>query len=611
MKYLINIIILFLAVVVSAQEPATDAIYQKIVKEYTLNKDGSIDFHYYKKMKYLTPYAFNRLYGETFIVYNPDYQEITINLASTLQEDGTIIINPENAFNEVLPRFAANAPVYNHLREMVVTHAGLEVNAIVELDYTIHTKPGYFTSLSGMESIKENIAVNEEIISFSIPENVNFNYKVLNIRTSPKLATEKGQKIYKFTFNGLSSKTGAHESFTPSYGTNNPSIIYSTVDMEGMYKSFTGQEAFQYKVNEEMTNIVIDAKKDVNDDIDLALKLQDIVTSNINYYPVPLSYSGFLARSAIETFNSNGGTQLEKCILLIALLRESGIYAEPVMVIPTFYFDDSIGSIFPVNQFLVQVNPRETKQLYLSGTHTSGQNLIYQSAEKTVFALNPSKPLRIEKTERVKNKINLMGELKFDDSLKFSGQIQLSVSGEMNPWFKIKKDSAYIKRLLSGGISESDINKFEIKNSDQLRLEAVFTIEKNTSINNQKNYSFFTLPTCKQGTDTWHMNYLTEKRNSILQVPKLISKSYDFTILLPEGAVLVNPVEKIEKKNEFGKLFIEISQKENEIKIKRSIEFSQKEIPVSDYKEFKEMIDLWNEKQFRKMVFKTEDPDTK
>jgi len=606
MKYLINIITLFLVIVVSAQEPSTDAIYQKITKEYTLNEDGSIDFHYYKKMKYLTPYAFNRLYGETFIVYNPDFQKITINLTKTLQEDGTVIINPENAFNEVLPRFAANAPAYNHLREMVVTHAGLEVNAIVELDYTIHTKPGYYTSLSGMETIKENNPVVEEIISFSIPENIDFNYKVLNIRTSPKLATWEGRKIYKFAFNGLSSKMGVHEPFAPSDGTNQPLILYSTFSMENMYQSFIGQEAFQYKVNEKMVDVVNEAKKDINNDIELALNIQGIVANNINYYPIPLSYSGYRVRTAMETFKSNGGTQLEKCILLTALLRESGINAEPVMVVPSLFFDKSIGCIPYATEFIVQVNPRETKQLYLSAVHTSSQNLIYDLTGKTVFALNPSKSLRIEKTQKVEtDKIKMTGTIKFDDSLKLNGHLQLFLSGRSNPYFDLKKDSASTKKMLSGGISGKDILKSSIGNSTQLSSEIGFDIQQDASLKKQKNYSFFTLPECKHGIESWHMNYLVDNRNSILQVPMLISESYNITIQLPEDVGLVNPVDKIEKINTFGNLIIEISQNGSEVKIIRSIEILQKEIPPSDYKGFKEMIDLWNEGQFRELVFKS------
>ena len=54
------------------QQPESDAIYEKITKEYILHEDGSMDYHYYKKLKLNTHFSFNRLYGETFIIYNPN-----------------------------------------------------------------------------------------------------------------------------------------------------------------------------------------------------------------------------------------------------------------------------------------------------------------------------------------------------------------------------------------------------------------------------------------------------------------------------------------------------------------------------------------------------------
>ena len=122
-----------------SQTPGYDAEYQKLVKEYILQKDGSWDFHYRKEIKLLTHYSFHRLFGETFIVYNPLYQQLKINEAFTVMADGKKVIVPQNAFNGVLPGFAANIPAYNHLREMVVTHTGTEVGSVITLDYTIHS----------------------------------------------------------------------------------------------------------------------------------------------------------------------------------------------------------------------------------------------------------------------------------------------------------------------------------------------------------------------------------------------------------------------------------------------------------------------------------------
>ena len=87
----------------TAQELAYDAIYNYIIKEYTLSKEGSVDYHYSSSMKLLTHQAFQRYFGESFIVYNPQFQRLKVNKSRTIMADGKKVDSPLNAFNEVLP----------------------------------------------------------------------------------------------------------------------------------------------------------------------------------------------------------------------------------------------------------------------------------------------------------------------------------------------------------------------------------------------------------------------------------------------------------------------------------------------------------------------------
>ena len=112
MKNLIKLMaVLFLfasnIVLANYSEKEADAVFNKIEKEYKLNTDGSTEFHYSSEVKLLTGYSVNRAYGETFIIYNPDYQELKVNHAYTVMADGKEVASPANAFNEVLPRCAA------------------------------------------------------------------------------------------------------------------------------------------------------------------------------------------------------------------------------------------------------------------------------------------------------------------------------------------------------------------------------------------------------------------------------------------------------------------------------------------------------------------------
>ena len=142
------------------------------------------------------------------MIYDPEYQELQITEAYTIMADGQRVEVPGNAFNEVLPRAAAHVPPYNRLREMVITHTGLEVGATIYLDYVLKTKAGYMPAFMGEEFIKDIVAVKEKQVIIHVPAAQELQYKMLNLRTAPEVINEKGIKTYTFSFSELSAYNG-------------------------------------------------------------------------------------------------------------------------------------------------------------------------------------------------------------------------------------------------------------------------------------------------------------------------------------------------------------------------------------------------------------------
>ena len=84
---------------------AQDAVYKLIKHEWTVNADGTSDYHYRHEIQILrnralTAYADK---GETFVVYNPDLESLTINEVYTLRANGSRVDMPQNAFVRQLP----------------------------------------------------------------------------------------------------------------------------------------------------------------------------------------------------------------------------------------------------------------------------------------------------------------------------------------------------------------------------------------------------------------------------------------------------------------------------------------------------------------------------
>ena len=168
--YIVTLVVLLF--MVAPAKAVSEAEFGKLHKTYILHTDGSQEMRVQKAM--------NRLYGESFIVYNPEFQELKIHESYTRQKDGNIVKTPENAFVEVLPSAAADAPAYNGLKEMVVVHTGLELGATIYLDYSVITRPGYLPELDVCEQIEELSPIREYVLSVSVPENKPLHYELLN-----------------------------------------------------------------------------------------------------------------------------------------------------------------------------------------------------------------------------------------------------------------------------------------------------------------------------------------------------------------------------------------------------------------------------------------------
>jgi hypothetical protein len=602
MKSLFAYIILAATSLTVYSQPASDAVFEKIEKTYTLNDDGSMDFRFYKKLKLLTHNSFNRLYGETFIAYNPTHQKLNINLSQVTQKDGKVVKAPENSFNEVLPQFAADAPYYNQLREMVVTHAGLEIDAIIELDYTIHSDSGYYPALMGDELISESSPIREESIIILLPSWKNLYYKVLNLRTTPVITKSGGNTEYKFNFSELKENT--HESYQPQANDQLPHLLFSTFSAAAGQHFLAKQEALNFKADQSMKDAVEKIKNEAKNDLQLVLKIQDLVVNSINNYYIPPEITGYTARPSIQTWHSNGGTPFEKCLLLTTLYREAKINAEPLIIIPSSIYNDTIGILNQVTDYLVQVNPRELEQMILSPVNSADQNASYSIGGYTTLMLNNDKPYINYLKEKYENKLTLEGKFILNDSMILKGSADLYLSEKVNPYYKIKQDSAATKQFIGGGLLSKDITKVKTDKATQLRSEVIYEFEKKQAAKNQANYYFLDLPICKNGTDSWHISYLNTERLTPVEIPFPVDEQYDFTFTIPGNMKLVNPLKLTELKTNFGELELSIVQDGNKIIVKRSLKITQRLIPVADYKAFKQMIDLWNEIKYRKLVLK-------
>jgi len=600
--FLFSIFYLLSSTLLFSQDENYDAVYLQIYKEYTLNHDGSADYHYIKKLKLQTYRSFNSLYGETFIVYNPNYQSLKVNEVYTIMADGKKVTSPANAFNEVLPGFAANAPAYNNLREMVITHPATERNAVLNLDYQLHSDKGFYPALMGNELLAEYEPVKDLTVKIRIPASAKLNYSLLNINSEPVVTNEEGYRVYTWTLKDIPAITP--EDFQKSGYDLYPRQIFSTApDRQSIYSGFTDQPAFRYQVTDEMKKAVGSIVSENKEEADIILKLQEKVVNEFRLWPVPLRYTGFTCRSAAETWKSNGGTLTEKAILLVALLREAGMGAEPVAVIRKSLYDQKIGSLLDIEDIIVKVIPKSIDPTYLSVTTLNPQNLKYGLPERTLVSLRPGEKTTVLQTGEYRNIITCEANLTIGDKREISGEVAATFLNNCDPWLALLRDKNKLKSYFSGGLSSSDLKDQKVITTGPDESFTRYTFQKDKPFHKDTNYYSYSLPYLTNGIESFGIKLLPKFRIAALEIPYLIEESYDIIYTIPGDLKLFSSGKKVEVTNKAGSFYFEIKQSGKNVQVKRSIKLNKRVIDPSEYADFKVLMDFWNSEKFRKVIF--------
>lgn len=317
-----------------------EAGFNRIEKHYTLYPDGSREFRCKKELTLHTHLAFNSLYGETFIVYNPQYQSLKFHAAYTRQADGTRVEVPANGFNEVLPRAAAYAPAYNHLKEMVVTHTGLEVGATIYLDYSVLTGPGYYPELDIDNLCRESSPVKEYTVTVTVPESKKLAYALTGSETKPAVSRENGAVRYAWTWKNIPA--ASREPLQPLDSETAVRLSAATYPSgEAARAGFVRQFNDTLSAKDKESALALIRTFPATNQALLFFHRNDTVTILHNYVatqiktiPVALHETGYTLRPAAEVFHSAYGTPAEKAGLLLAMLKSAGYEPHLLMSYP-------------------------------------------------------------------------------------------------------------------------------------------------------------------------------------------------------------------------------------------------------------------------------------
>ena len=555
-KFALLLLMLCCTLSVSA---ASEAEYKKLAKTWTLNANGSQEFRYNMELTLYTHAAMNSKYGESFIVYNPQYQTLKINKSYTKQKDGNIVKTPANAFVEVLPKNAADAPAYNHLKEMVVVHTGLELGATIYLDYTITSKPGYLPELDIFETIQQASPIREYTLTTVTPSNKEVRYTLANSGIKAVTKEKDGKKVTAWTLHNVPQVSTS--AFVSVSNGDLPYLAATTYE-----NSKTALRALNKQMNvsdNQLKDLVAKVTKGSKCEKCKMKKIIGFIANNLSTSALTLEQTGYRFRSADEVLATAYGTEVEKANLMAAMLQAAGLKAEVLAGYPVqageglalkainhlYVAVDGESYIFPIGSL---ARPQQV---------IFGQSPVYKLADGTLMAVEASQKHQITGKQTVTVKEG-----------KWIFANEEIVGDDLLPYF------------LNGKMNK----------------------ETSEAVKVQNGYATLVLKESANGINSLGYGRLNSRRDANLVLPRLVDETYSFEIDCQESMRLCTPAQKKEIHNLAGDLVLSVEKNGQKATVTRSLKLSKQLYTPSEYKYLRELLVAWSDINAKTLLFSVE-----
>ncbi len=605
MKRISISLLLILPLFVWSQKSQTDGRYLNLTQTWILNTDGTMVYKYDHTLKYLTYDAFHDLYGEDFIVYNPSFQKLKVERSVTTMKDGKKISSPSNAYNDVLPHQAVGSGYFSGLREMIVTHTGLECDATVDFAYSITT------DVKGLPFGKRVVLPRQEPIDnykiiVKVPTGTELQYRMSELRLAPEITKEKGYDVY--TWNIGSIKEAPLDRWAPEAGLWLPTLWFGTApNMFRITEWLTNQESFKAKVqNPDLMKRVVELVKDCPNTESKVFTIRDYINGQVRTMDVSPDLQGYQFRTPTQIWQQANGTQVEKTLLLCAVLNELDINAQVIGIVSEKEQSTVAASLEQFNRFLVRVNVNQDDALYVDACGQVTGNVMYRFPGSWFVLLDPAaENFRKWEAGSYLGTFKGNGTLKIDDQLTATGLFSVKSMFALNSFPLSSTDNKALAKLFSSSLPAAAISETKVLKNfiRETTGEVNIKWEKALAEVTTNEYSFV-IPQSVASITNWSLlPWLNTDRVAPVNLTNPFSEYVELKVELPDGYTLENP-KNIKIENDFGSMIVLFVQQGNTITIKRGMEILPAIIPTASYQAFRAMLVQYSLPENQKLLIR-------
>ncbi len=302
-------------------------LFERITEHYT-DKGREREVHLLVKL--LNDRGIDE-YGDQKVEYDKMTQEVQIIEARTIMSDLSIVRPLKTAISDVSAIDVAEAPAYANAMVKVVSFPALDKNAVIDYHYKLISKykePVKF--IWGGELFQYHEPIIEKQFRLIIPDKFDINHKVLNGKIDYRVTTEGRTRIYTWR-KQMVEQIIIEENMPPQKAVAVRLIYSSAKNWVEVGRWFA--KKFYNKINfsSPMKDLIGSLVSQSDNQRDKIKKIVLYVVSKIRSIYLDPDVSGYIPLRPSEIMMNKYGIALDKAMLLIALLKELGVEANPVL----------------------------------------------------------------------------------------------------------------------------------------------------------------------------------------------------------------------------------------------------------------------------------------
>ena len=314
--------------------PEAGAVILLAEEKIKVTDENTVEYDNYYLVKILNDRG--KDYAELELGYDSTFDKLDVVFARTITPEGHVVSAGAKHMRDV-SRYM-NYPLYSNARLKIISMPAVSVGSLIEYRVKMTRHQMVANKFSSLYSLQAGDPIEKARFALILPKDtklqrrvLNEKFNTLNADLNPKVVSEGPNDIYSWEFSRIPQIIP--EPSMPPVIEVTPLVLLSTFQSwDEIYKWWWKLAEDKVIADEAIKMKVRELAKDKKTLEEKLRAIYHFCARDIRYVAIEYGQAGYEPHYAAEIFRNKYGDCKDKSILLVAMLKEIGIEAYPVLI---------------------------------------------------------------------------------------------------------------------------------------------------------------------------------------------------------------------------------------------------------------------------------------